>query len=518
MRTPVVATTLGAARALGVPGEGPYRSLLVVGRGGMGNVEVALEHGPGGLERIVALKRLLPESASDARRKEMFLREAHLASLIAHRNVVHTFAYGELDGELFLTMEYVEGEPLSRVLAVSDEVRRTRAPRLEPSLVAHVLAEVCEGLHAAHELRDASGRPLHVIHRDVSPHNVMIAHDGRVKLLDFGVAKFEASGQQTRTGEVKGKMAYMSPEQALGETVDRRTDLFSVGAVLFECLTGARMWGAGTDLEIMRRLALQTPPRLDVAWPEAPQALVELHGRLVARDPQRRPATAVVVAEELRAFAGSHAARPGDVTLRELMLQRFGAQQQQRRALLMQALETAAPSRVAPLRGSLQGAAVRVGAQRTTQPTPEVRPGPSLPLGPSAPWRLGAVVLAAISLAAAAGIAWSTKANGHRAYAGSTATAAGATSVFSGPSTGAPPASGGSTITPAPMASAIPSAIDRPASSGPMRRSGSTGISPFANHAAPNLSAAPRPPLQPPQPALPLPTPSKVPDVDPTPF
>src|SRR6266849_1828060 len=130
----------------------------------------------------------------------------------------------------------------------------------------------------------------------------MIAYEGQVKLLDFGVAKFEAGGNETRTGEVKGKMAYMSPEQALGEKLDRRSDLFSVGAVLFECIAGQRMWGPGTDLEVMRKLALDAPPRLDEAVPGAPPALVRLHGRLVARDPEKRPATARDVAEHLRAF------------------------------------------------------------------------------------------------------------------------------------------------------------------------------------------------------------------------
>ncbi len=178
---------------------------------------MALERGSADFERVVALKRLLPEQARDPRHKQMFLREARLAALLRHPNVVHAFAFGELYGELFLAMEYVEGETLARCLAVGQEVR----PGLDAATVAFVLAEVCDGLHAAHELRDEQGQPLHVVHRDVSPHNVMIAYDGHVKILDFGVAKFDTGGQETRTGEVKGKMAYMSPEQALGEKLDR---------------------------------------------------------------------------------------------------------------------------------------------------------------------------------------------------------------------------------------------------------------------------------------------------------
>ena len=279
--------------------EDRYRSLFLLGRGGMGRIEVALERGGNAApERIVALKRLLPESARDPRRKEMFLREARLGALLAHPNVVRAFAFGEIYDELFLAMEYVEGEPLSRVLTAIRESGRT----LGPALTCHVLAEACEGLHAAHELAGPDGTPLNVVHRDVSPQNVMIAYDGQVKVLDFGVAKLDNAEHQTRTGEVKGKMAYMSPEQALGDKLDRRSDLFSVGAVLFECLTGRTMWGVGTDVELMRKLALEQPPVLDAAETRVAPGLAALHARLVAREPGMRPRTAREVAHELRAL------------------------------------------------------------------------------------------------------------------------------------------------------------------------------------------------------------------------
>src|ERR1017187_7423707 len=173
MATPALAqpeVTRRPSRAGGV--EDRYRSLFVIGKGGMGAVEVALERSAAGFERVVALKRLLPEQARDPRHKQMFLREARLAALLRHPNVVHAFAFGELYGELFLAMEYVEGETLSRVLSTA---RDGDTGRLDPALVAFVLAGVCDGLHAAHELRDVGGHPLNVVHRDVSPQNVMIA-------------------------------------------------------------------------------------------------------------------------------------------------------------------------------------------------------------------------------------------------------------------------------------------------------------------------------------------------------
>ena len=205
---------------------------------------------------------------------------------------------------------------------------------------------------------------------------MMVAHEGQVKLLDFGVAKLETGGHQTRTGEVKGKMAYMSPEQALGEKLDRRSDLFSVGAVLFECLTGQRMWGSGTDMEVMRKLALEEPPRLDYAMPGAPTQLVDLLARLVSRDPRARPQTADEVAVELRAFA-SQGHAPTRRTVRALMQRLFAAEEERRRIQLNQALEEVAPTRVDDLRRRIESHASVDETSSTTEavivPRPVVR-------------------------------------------------------------------------------------------------------------------------------------------------
>jgi serine/threonine protein kinase len=468
--------------------EDRYRSLFVIGRGGMGTVEVALERGKEDFERIVALKRLLPEGARDARHKEMFLREARLAALLAHPNVVHVFGFGDLYGELFMAMEYVEGEPLSHVLRASREVDR----ELAPALVAFVLAQVCDGLHAAHELRDEGGhgQPLLVVHRDVSPHNVMIAYEGRVKLLDFGVAKFEMGGNESRTGEVKGKMAYMSPEQALGEKLDRRSDLFSVGAVLFECLTGGRMWGGGTDLEVMRRLALESPPRLDVAMPNAPRALVDLHARLIARDPEKRPATARDVAEELRAFATSTSPCPDLQGVRGLMNDLFGPQAEDRRALLTESLEQVAPARVECLRQTLEPQAFLhpTSMEPLIVQEPPPRPQPKkaragLILGIPLAFLLVAVMASSIAT---------------RSLAPPRATV-----------TPPPPA------TPTPTPTATPTAM--PSSPTPTRTT-----APLPTSAHPPIPSATPPPSPPPRlrapTPVPSPTPAKLPDVDPTPF
>lgn len=498
MATPAPALPDASRRASRVGGvEDRYRSLFVVGRGGMGSVEVALERGAGDFERVVALKRLLPEQARDPRHKQMFLREARLAALLRHPNVVHAFAFGELYGELFLAMEYVEGETLSRALAAGQA--QAAGVGLDAATVAFVLAEVCDGLHAAHELRDEQGRPLHVVHRDVSPHNVMIAYDGHVKLLDFGVAKFETGGHETRTGEVKGKMAYMSPEQALGEKLDRRSDLYSVGAVLFECLTGKRMWGHGTDLEVMRRLALEEPPRVDALMPEAPKALVELHARLVERTVDRRPATAAEVARELRAYATSWPkADAGSVTA---MMQRFfSAEIEARRAELNAALEVAAPARVEELRSTLD---LETGFERATLTEPLILRSESPASGRRArSWR--GLASGAVLLALAAGIvavAVSRVGSGDHSVAPVSPTAA-ATTAAEAPSTSPVPG--------------LPSA----SAAGPMTAVSAAPLATTVTRPSPARSPAGAPARTMARPTKPAPAPgtSRPPDVDPTPF
>ncbi|HRG99017.1 MAG TPA: serine/threonine-protein kinase, partial [Polyangiaceae bacterium] len=285
----------GAVRA--VRGELPTapRPILLLGRGGMGRVELAVEQAPGQAKRLVAVKRLLAELVGDPEKRALFHREVTLAKRLEHPNVVRTRDSGEEDGEPFLVMDFVDGVPLDRLLAGAGDARERALPR---ELAAYVVGRVARGLHAAHELHDEGGTPLNLVHRDVSPHNVMVSREGDVLLLDFGVAKVDAERGLTKTGDVRGKTAYMSPEQGLGEPLDRRSDLFALGAVLFECVEGARMWGEGTEMDVLRRLALEAPPALG-----GDDALADLHARMVAREPADRPATAEEVAGALSLFA-----------------------------------------------------------------------------------------------------------------------------------------------------------------------------------------------------------------------
>jgi hypothetical protein len=488
-----------------------YQCLFGIGRGGMGSVEVALDRCPDGSQRVVALKRLLPESARDPRRAEMFLREARLAAMLSHPNVVHAFAFGESNGELFLSMEYVEGESLSRVLAAA----RESAYPLSPALVATLLAEVCDGLHAAHELLGENGEPLHVVHRDVSPHNVMIGFEGSVKVLDFGVAKFEAASQQTRTGEVKGKMAYMSPEQALGDGLDRRSDLFSVGAVLFECLAGRRMWGSGTDLEVMRRLALQDPPSLGQAVDGAPLALAALFARLTARDRDLRPESARDVAVELRAFVASTGEPTGAAPVKALMHRLFRVEAEARRTLLAGAIARArsgASSARGPLERTLEPCAVastpNAGINEVTVARRRLRILGAASRGGPPARPTSALIAAAGALAGAAAVVGVLALRG-LAHPPAPAQHASMT---------APSAFAANVTTPSPGASAPPTIV-------PVTKLDAESTIPVATPAtipvrprAAKLPTPASPRAAPPSRAPATPPTAKMPDVDPTPF
>lgn len=490
-----------------------YRSLFVLGRGGMGAVEAALENGPtesGGERRVVALKRLLPEAARDKRRVDMFLREARLATMLRHPNVAFAYDYGDAGGELYLAMEYIEGQPLSRLLGALADKGKT----LDAGLVAHVVAEVCEGLHAAHELRDDDGEALNVVHRDVSPQNVMVGYDGHVRLLDFGVAKIEAESV-TKTGEVKGKSAYMSPEQAMGDPLDRRSDLFGVGAMLFECLTNRRMWGDGTDMEVIRKLALESPPSLAEAAPEAPPELSALYTKLVARNASDRPSSAREVAQALRTsvrLAPETAAR----ALRAVLEEHFGQQAAEQRQRLADALDgkraerrSGTPPSIPPAASTTPPPSVAV-ARPVAIPSP--RRGPAFPVVAGAALTLGVAGLGAWGLTR-------EPAPTSPAVASAAASVAAPTAVPSPVRTSAPIVTSAATsplaVSAAPLVPTVrASAEPRP----PSVRHASSAPSSTASTAPRPVVPTPTPPRDPAA-ASPTPTPSPKPlDVDDHPF
>jgi serine/threonine-protein kinase len=233
------------------------RLLFEIGRGGMGVVYLGLAEGPAGWTKLKVIKRLRPDLAADPRAVEMFLDEARLSARLLHPNVVQTNEVGFDGRHYFLEMEYLEGQSCELL-----QRRAASAGGLPLATSLWILTQALAGLHYAHELKDLDGTPLHVVHRDVSPHNVFVTYDGNVKLLDFGIAKLATSSMDTQTGAVKGKATYMSPEQATRGAVDHRSDIFSVGVMLWQALTGQRLWGDRSDFEIfleLQRGALPSP-------------------------------------------------------------------------------------------------------------------------------------------------------------------------------------------------------------------------------------------------------------------
>jgi serine/threonine-protein kinase len=259
-----------------------------IASGGMGTVHLGRLRGGAGFSRIVAIKRLNPLLAKQAEFLHMFLDEARLAGRVRHPNVVPIIDVVEADGEVLLVMEYVHGEALSRLVRLT----RVREQLVSPAVVSAVLSGVLYGLHAAHEATDERGEALGIVHRDVSPQNILVGSDGVARLVDFGVAKATGRLQTTSEGQIKGKLSYMPPEQIQGQPVDRRADVYGVGVVLWEALTGKRLFAGDNQGHIMRQVLLgdvQPPSRLVDGLPPA---LDDVVLKALGGDPADRFSTA----------------------------------------------------------------------------------------------------------------------------------------------------------------------------------------------------------------------------------
>ncbi|RKH87184.1 PEGA domain-containing protein [Corallococcus sp. AB045] len=262
---------------------GKYELLRKIASGGMGQVFLAREHGTG-FERLVVLKLILPHLAEDEEFLEMFLDEARLVARLSHPNLITILDLSEIEGRHCLAMEYVQGEDVRRL----DRFARKQERPLPVGLVVRIIADAAAGLSYAHGARDGHGQPLKLVHRDVSPQNVLVGFDGGVKVIDFGVAKAATSGQQTATGVLKGKYPYMSPEQANGMAVDGRSDQFALGVVMWELLTGMRLFKGDTDLMTLRLVRdCQVPPPSQLN-PKLPPGLDEIVLKALAPTPEGR--------------------------------------------------------------------------------------------------------------------------------------------------------------------------------------------------------------------------------------
>jgi serine/threonine-protein kinase len=310
---------------------GRYELLRKIAIGGMGAVYLARQKGPVGFQKLLVVKRLLPHLSEDAEFIEMFLDEGRIAAHLNHPNIAQIYDLGEVDGQYFIAMEYVHGEAVGP-LGVRAHQRKGGMPL---GLKCRVIADAAAGLDAAHNARSPSGRKLALIHRDVSPQNVLVGFNGGVKLIDFGVAKASGKMSQTIVGTIKGKHAYMSPEQARGEPLDSRSDVFGLGTVFYELLTQHRLFKRDTELATLKAVVgSKIVPPSEVV-PEVPKELDAIVFKALARKRDERFSNAgelqlaleeFLLQQKLHATPAHLAAFMKDLYAEELEEERFASE------------------------------------------------------------------------------------------------------------------------------------------------------------------------------------------------
>jgi hypothetical protein len=380
-----------------LPGDalGRYTPIASLGAGGMADVFLAVARGMEGFNKLAVVKRL--RASSEEVQIKMFLDEARLAARLTHPNIVDTYEVGESKGSFFIAMEYLEGQSLDRVA----RLLRSCGERFPEPLAARVLVSLLKALHYTHELRDYDGTPLHCVHRDVSPQNVYVTYSGEVKLLDFGIAKAALNTTVTESGEVKGKVRYMSPEQVGGMDVDRRADVYAAGIVFWELLAGRKLH-EGDAMSIMKSIVNEEPPRVSAIRPGCDPKLDAIAARALHLDRKARYGTAEEMRIELDAYLREHTAHSDEAALAELMTRQFGEARAEVQAQI-QSFLAAEPS------GGLDSAAslptLRVGASGSVKggATPTgvgvLPPTRAVPSRSRSRYVVGGLVVAAVAAA-----------------------------------------------------------------------------------------------------------------------
>jgi len=374
---------------------GKYRLLEPVASGGMAEVWRAEAPGAEGFVKEVALKLIRGDHDARGDFVRMFVQEARLASRLSHANVVQVFDFDQVDGRYYIAMELVRGRTLREVV----DRCREQGVRLGLARAVHVCAEVARALAYAHRLEEG-GAPAGLVHRDVSPQNVLVSFEGEVKLTDFGIARALGSSEVTAPGTVKGKLAYMAPEQARGEAVDGRADVFALGVVLWELCTGRRLFARDTDAATLAALLSPEPLSPPSAWNEAvPPRLDEVALAALEREPRLRTPSADAFAEALAALRLELAERHEDLDLRTLMRRLWP--------------DGATPTPRAPAAATV----VREPNPAATVIRPESVPTDELPtrtaaVRPSRRWGVAAAIGAVVLLGAGAVVGWRVRSGG----------------------------------------------------------------------------------------------------------
>jgi phosphate/phosphite/phosphonate ABC transporter binding protein len=320
---------------------GSFQLLAPIASGGMADIHLARQVGAA-FQRLVVVKLLHPHLARDPEIVQLFLREARLAARIGHANVVQIFDAGDAGDGFYIAMEHVVGVSVSALLRRAGELGEP----VPPEVVGELCAQISAGLHAAHELCDESGRPLRIVHRDVSPQNLMVTVDGVVKLLDFGVATAVEGDAITRSGQLRGKIAYLSPEQCRGEELDRRSDLFALGIVLYELATGARLFRRATDHLTFQAILEDPIPDARSVRPTLPEPIARLIALALRRPRDERIATAAELEQMARIALTELGVATSPATLARFLGDRHRADLDEKQRLVRQAIAgVAAPPR-----------------------------------------------------------------------------------------------------------------------------------------------------------------------------
>ncbi len=445
---------------------GRYVLCYELASGGMATVYLARADGPAGFGKLVALKLIHPHLAKQKDFVEMFLDEARIAARIVHPNVCSVFDFGQEGDTYFLAMDYLVGETLARVTRAVWRRPEVAARPSTARIFARIVADACEGLHAAHESRGDDGALLGVVHRDVTPQNLFAGYDGSIRVVDFGVAMSVGRSHQTTAGTLKGKYPYMSPEQIAQQPVDRRSDVWSLGVCLWEMLTGRRLFRRDGEFETLKAVTADLIPAPSAVRPGVPQALDAIVAKALARDREQRYATAREMGRDLAAAIGALGGA-GAADVAELMDELFQAERAERSALIERARrvdpEQPSTSKVAPVPGH---AGPYGGAEASAS---GVQPGAgsrrAVYVGGTLAALLGASILAALTIASSSGETERSRSSAAAAAPATTGTPAttGAPATTVAATASAPPIASTATTAEIPPSEAPPPLVPAPA-------------------------------------------------------
>jgi serine/threonine protein kinase len=287
--------------------------------GGMAEIFLARQLGLEGFEKLVVLKRIRPELSEKKSFVTMFLNEARLSAQLSHPNIAQIYDLGKFNDSYFIAMEYVFGRDMRRVIPKAE----SKGIAFPTVYAAKIASQVCEGLYYAHQKSDVYGNPLGIVHRDVTPENLVVSFDGTVKILDFGIAKAATTVEQAKAGEIKGKLSYMSPEQCMGKPLDHRSDIFSLGVVFYEWVTGFKLFTGESDVAVLKAITDGRVYSPSYFRPECPELLEKILMKALEKDPDRRYQSAWEMQYDIDRFLSEAEFTPSNIHLANFLKQVF---------------------------------------------------------------------------------------------------------------------------------------------------------------------------------------------------